>query len=212
MKFFLSLILSLTMFLPTARTETIELSTKNVLVYDAQVDEETTMLAQLILQRMVQDRGTQDYPLYLVLDCPGGAIYAGEQFIQFAKMIPNLHTISIFAASMCSAIVEALPGKRYVTENGVLMFHRAKGRFEGQFEEGEVEAQLALWKTIVRGMEQRNSDRIGIPLEKYKLNVANEWWLWGKQCVKEGAADAVVDIKCTDELIEADACPLFRFR
>lgn len=226
MKFLIPL-LSFFLFLGSASAETLKLNTKNTAVYRAGVDGGSVSDMQYKFQKLVMERGTKDYPIYLVMDCPGGSIYAGEQFIQFAKLIPNLHTVSIFAASMCSAIVEALPGKRYVTENGILMFHRAKGQFSGQFEEGEVESQLKLWKEIVRDMEQRNADRIGITLPTYKAKVLNEWWVYGKSNITEGTADALVDLECSPKLVDTvetikvetmfgileydvSACPLFR--
>lgn len=82
------------------------------------------------------------------------------------------------------------------------MAHRAAGGFQGQFNDGEVESQLAFWKSIVTTMEERASSRIGISLKKYKENVANEWWSYGENAVKEGRADGLATLKCSKELIE----------
>jgi ATP-dependent protease ClpP protease subunit len=155
------------------------------------------------LEELDSKRGAKNYPLYLVLDSPGGSISAGLEFIEYAKSIKNLKTISIYAASMASAIVEALPGERLVLASGVLMFHRAKGGFEGQFEDGEVEAQLAFAKQIVRHMELTNAKRMSMSLKSYKEAVRNEYWLFGSQAVSKKAADQVVSITCTKDLISA---------
>ncbi len=195
----------------SSSNKSLELNEHNTMLYNAEVTGETVGIASEILQRLVDERGEQDYPIYLVLDCPGGSIYAGEQFIQYAKTIPNLHTVTVFAASMCAGFVEALPGKRYIVENGVLMFHRAQGGFEGYFEDGEVESQLALWKAIVRTMEIRNASRMSMSLADYKAKVVYEWWMYGAGAVESKGADELIDIKCTRELIELGACPLFRF-
>lgn len=225
MKFFI-LFFSI-LFCNSAMAETIQLTPDNTYVYRGVVDANSVTVAEMELQALQVKRGADSTPLYLVLDCPGGSVYDGENFIQFAKTIPNLNTVSIFAASMCSGIAEAIPGKRYVTENGILMFHRAKGQFEGQFETGEVETQLAFWKSMMRRIEQRSADRMGISLKKYKAHVVNEYWLEGANAVKAGAADAQIDLSCSKELIEKtvdivqedlfgtntfhlSACPLFR--
>jgi ATP-dependent protease ClpP protease subunit len=181
----------------------IALTSDNTVVFRGVVNGSSVATAQVKLAEQINKRGKKPYPLYLVLDTPGGGISAGEDFIQFAKRVRNLQTITIFAASMGSAIVEALPGKRYVTENGVLMFHRAKGSFDGQFEDGEVESELALIKTVVRFMEQRNADRLGLTLADYKSKVINELWAHSKDAVVQGMVDEVVTLDCSMELIES---------
>ncbi len=184
-----------------ASNQVVELNPDNTVVYRGQVDglSATNMILRLL--GLAAKRGTADYPIYLVLDCPGGSIYAGEQFIQAVKLIPNLKTVTIFAASMCSAIVEGLPGERLIVDNGILMFHRAKGSFQGQFEDGEVESQLKLWKSIVHSMEQRNADRMSISVEQYKSEVKDELWLYGSDNISQKTADRTVDLKCTNELM-----------
>ena len=210
-----------------AANQNIVLGTANTITFRGPVDGSSITRAQLKLVELVKARGSKKYPLYLVLDSPGGSIIAGLAFEDFAKTIPNLHTITIFSASMAAGFVEALPGRRYILDTGILMFHRAKGGFEGQFEEGEVESQLKLWKEIVLKMENDSASRIGIPLSEYKAKVINEWWLFGASAVVQKAADEVVSITCTQDLIdereiitqrmfifvstsEYSGCPLFR--
>lgn len=221
------LALALTLTAKAAQVPQIQLTTANTINFRGEVSMESITTAMLKLTELNKQRGRAKYPLYLVMDSPGGSIFAGDAFIQFVRTIPNVHTISLFAASMASAIVQANPGNRYVTRNAVMMFHRAKGGFEGQFEEGEVEQQLKLWKSIVLNMENTNADRIKIPLADYKAKVKDEWWMYGKEAVEQKTADVVVDVVCTPELIEKreimllmsmfgsakavfSACPLFR--
>ncbi len=210
-----------------ANAAPITLTTANTITFRGPVDWTSVTKAQLKLVEQVKTRGNAKYPLYLVLDSPGGSIAAGQSFIQFAKTINNLHTVTLFSASMAAGIVEALPGRRYITEGGILMFHRASGGFEGQFEDGEIEEQLRLWKDIVRSMEQINADRLGITLAAYKARIANEWWMYGKQAVEQKGADEMADIICSQALVderetsiqrvfvfvvkrEFSGCPLFR--
>lgn len=141
-------------------------------------------------------------PIYLVVESPGGSISAGEAGIEALKTVQNLHTITIFAASMASAIVEALPGKRLILESGTLMFHRAAGSFEGQFETGEVESRLAAAKDVVLRLESRNANRLGMKLSDYKAAVKDELWVSGDKTLGK-YADKIVSIKCSKDLIEA---------
>jgi ATP-dependent protease ClpP protease subunit len=179
------------------------LTTANTVSIRSQIDDESVTKAQIELARAIRERGAAPYPIYLVLDSPGGSIVAGEDFIQLAKQYSNVHTVSIFAASMASAIVQALPGIRYITSTGMMMFHRAAGRFQGQFEVGEVESQLAFFKGFVRTMEQRNADRMGLSLDAYKAKVINEYWVYGQDAVTDKVADHVADVTCSPQLIES---------
>lgn len=184
-------------------------------------------IAQTALTKAVNLRGNSGYTIYLVFDSPGGSIDDGTTLIEFAKTIENLKTISIFSASMASAIVEALPGERLITGNGYTMFHRAKGGFQGQFNDGEVETRLIMARTIVGRMETTNSQRMSLPLNTYKQLVKDELWLDADQSVAYHAVDKVVDVYCTSTLITAtdtvninflfmsvslqfSKCPLFR--
>lgn len=179
----------------------INLTPENTVTIRTEIDYESVGEAQLELMKLVAKRGKGSYPIYLVIDSPGGSIDAGNSFIEFAKTIPNVETVTLFAASMASAIVQQLPGKRLIIETGLSMFHRASGGFEGQFEDGELESRLNLYKEVVRTMEQKNSDRLGLPLDTYKNLVKNEMWILGKDAVKRRAADEIVSVTCSQELL-----------
>lgn len=201
MRYLLAIVLLTVSFLSQARTVT--LTTKNTVILRGEVSSTSVAEVEKDIIEAVKKRGRQSYTIYLVLDSPGGSIVDGEDLIQFLKPIRGLETISLFAASMASAIVEALPGKRLLPENGTLMFHRATGGFSGQFETGEVEARLFYAKTIVRQMEVRNASRLGITLEAYKNAVHNELWLYSSQNLgKIKAADEMIDLVCTKQLID----------
>jgi ATP-dependent protease ClpP protease subunit len=102
---------------------------------------------------------------------------------------------------MAHAISQGIVGERLATLKNIMMAHRAKGTFSGQFENGELESQLQLFKKIVRTMEQRNANRIGISLKAYKSNVINEWWSYGSQSKKLNIVDKLVSLICSKELI-----------
>jgi ATP-dependent protease ClpP protease subunit len=180
----------------------IVINTSNVCTLDGPVDSESTKKVKLCLVEKSLKRRGRGYPIYLYLASPGGSIYQGLRFVEFAKTIPNLHTITEFSASMAAAIAQLLPGQRYVTKHGVFMFHRASGSFRGQFEDGELESRIKMWKQIVKNMEKNQAKRIGITLKEYKKRRTNEWWIYGEHNVTENVADAVVTVKCTPALIK----------
>lgn len=186
------------------------LNTKNTLVMRGEINDEMVIDAQLKLAELAKTRGNESYTIYIVLDSPGGSIISGEDFIAFARLYRNVDTITIFAASMASAIVQAMPGNRWNTVGGIQMFHRASAGFRGQIENGEVETTLELVKNLVRGMEIRSSKRIGISLDEYKTLVKDEWWLLGAQNITKKTADGMVQIVCSQDLIDSrDSMKIF---
>jgi ATP-dependent protease ClpP protease subunit len=189
----------------------IELTEANHVLIRNEINDSSVSKAQMELSKKVVQRGIKNYTIYLVLDSPGGSISSGLDFIEFTKTIPNLETVTLFAASMASAIVEALPGRRNITATGALMFHRAAGGVSGQFESGELESRLEFYKKMVRGMEQTNADRLGISLESYKSKVVNELWILGSDSVKNRAADEIVTISCSPAVIAERTIESFEF-
>lgn len=219
-----SLFLSASAF---AANRTIILRTDNMLLFRGEVSISSVQHAQEKLVELLVKRKKSEM-IYIVMDSPGGDVQAGEDFIQFTKNFKNVQTITLFAASMASAIVEGLPGRRLVAENGTLMFHRAQGGFQGQFETGEVEKRLAYAKQIILAMEWRNASRLQQSLMEYKANVKDEMWIYGANNLILRTADEVVDIACSRQLVdgttistmsimgimevqvEYSACPLIR--
>jgi ATP-dependent protease ClpP protease subunit len=185
-----------------AQNEQVHLNSNNTLIMRGEIDSTLVTYLELKLAKLVIKRGLKDYPIYLVVDSPGGEVYAGQEFIEFAKVIPNLRTITIFGASMAAITVELLPGERLITNNGELMFHRAKAEVGGQVEVGELETRLARIKSSILGMEQIVADRLKLPLFVYKAKIKDEMWLPAKEAVSNNAADKVVDIVCSAELIQ----------
>ncbi len=211
-----------------ANAETLNLNSKNTVVFRGEVSEESTTKVLLEIQKAADARGTAGYPIYLVIDSGGGDVEAGLSFIEAVKGYRDLRTITIRAASMASAFVEAIPGTRLIIPSGVIMFHRAAGGLQGQFETGELESRLAMIKSIVRNMEKTNAARMSMSLEAYKEKVVNEYWLVGDEAISAKAVDKKIDLVCSTELINAreaqsmctffgcvkieySGCPLFRY-
>lgn len=225
MKLILSL---LTIFSFTAHADkVINLVSKNTVNFRGEVSRESVNAIQNELAEAVTKRGSAKYPIYLIIDSPGGNLEAGYTFIEYAKTVPNLQTVTVFAASMASAIVQALPGQRHITDSGIMMFHRAYAQIAGQVELGELESRLAMVKSRVLRMEKLNAKRIGISLAEYKAKVNGEWWLDSDDAIAAKTADSNVTIKCSQELIDSTVveeiatmfgmmqrktskCPLFR--
>jgi len=93
--------------------------------------------------------------------------------------------------------------------------------------EGEVESRLKFIKETIAVITQRVADRMGITYEVLQQKQKDEYWIYGRDIVKQGAADYVVSLGCSKKLVEKteaveeqymmfkvqrkySACPLFR--
>lgn len=205
---------------------TITLTTKNTATLTGVVDERSVYSAMTELMTADIRRKSCASSIYLVINSPGGSIHAGNKLIQYAKTICNLHTVTIYGASMASAIAMQLPGKRYATEISQFMFHRARVAFPNVKEVEKIESSLLQAKKLIAHLESKNACRIGLSLSKYKNLVRDEWRIFGEEAVTLGVADKIVNLKCSAKLqkqrkkivvatmfgaktAETSACPLF---
>ena len=177
----------------------VELQTYNTVVLRGSINwRSASNISNQLLQKANNRRSET---IYLVLDSGGGSIGAGTSIIATMRAIQKpIVCIAIFAASMAHGILQNCT-VRYITEEGVSMIHRARGRFGGYFNNGEVESQLKLWKTIVTKMEKNNAKRMGYTLEEYKKLAANEFWCSGEGCVENNFVSYIIDIRCSVELL-----------
>lgn len=181
-----------------AAEQNILLTNRNTVFLDLAFDNETTNEVVTRVQSL-----NANFPIYLVLISPGGEVVAGLDMIDNLRGISkNVHTITIFAASMGFATVQSL-GKRYITKHGVLMSHRASGGMKGQFPNGELESRLMFWNKRITDLDQETVNRTNgiLTLEQYQKMIANELWCEGKNCVDLGLADAIVNVKCAPSLL-----------
>ena len=183
-----------------AHSREILLTTENTVSIKGAINKSSVNGAINDLIKLVNFRESNS-PIYIVLNSPGGSVIDGLRLIDFANTFENIHTVCMFCASMAHGISQGIKGTRYATKRNLMMAHRAKGGFRGQFETGEVESQLRVFKALIRSLEQQNADRIGISLKSYKEKVRNEWWTFGQESVDQNVVDKTVDLKCSMELI-----------
>lgn len=173
------------------------LTNKNTVFLDLAFDNDTTNEVVTKVQTL-----NPKLPIYLILISPGGEVVAGLSMIDNLRGISkNVHTITVFAASMGFATVQSL-GKRYITKHGVLMSHRASGGMKGQFPNGELESRLMFWNKRITNLDQETVDRTNgkLTLEQYQKMIVNELWCEGKDCIELGLADEIVSVKCDSSL------------
>lgn len=144
---------------------------------------------------------SENKPLFLVIDSPGGSISAGLELIRNLKSLDvKVHTITVYGASM-GFIIGQLLNARLVTEDGVLMSHKASGNFAGEFP-GQLDSRYDFWLERVSSINSRISKRTrGVhTLESYEKLIENEYWCSGEHCDLHGFVDYIVSAKCDESL------------
>lgn len=204
--------------------KTITLESANTVVLRGPVSSKSVGEVMAKMEELRQNLSDSEV-IYLVLDTPGGSVFAGLDLIDYMKSLPNkVQTITLFAASMGFQIVQNMD-TRYITETGTLMSHRASGGLEGQFD-GELESQYKMVKRKIDYMDSIASKRMGKTIEEYKAMIKDEYWVSGFDAAEEKAADEKVNLRCgktlsgstTQEVqvfiftleVEFSNCPLIR--
>lgn len=149
--------------------------------------------------------GKRKEPIYVFVRSPGGEIQLGLEMLEALKGLNRpVDTITSFGASMAFQTVQSL-GTRYILKTGVLMSHRAKGGFEGEFggqKPSQIDSRKDLWESRLNEMDQQTVDRTNgkQTLASYQKAYASELWVTGTQAVEQGYADAVVSVRCDESL------------
>lgn len=153
------------------------------------------------------------YPIYLVLYTPGGSIQKGLELFEFVKGLNRpVHTITIFAASMGFQTVQSL-GTRYILKYGVLMSHKARGGFQGEFGGGlsQLDSRYGMWLKRIDMLDKVTVARTGgkQTLQSYRASYDNELWLNGPEAVEKGYADEVATVSCDSTLSSQEKSQVF---
>jgi ATP-dependent Clp protease protease subunit len=160
----------------------------------------------------------------LYLNTPGGDVVAGNSLNDVIKGLKHkVNVIVEFAASMGYITTQATTGKRYITNSGVLMAHRAYVGVQGQTP-GEVNVRLAFYEDMTNRLAAMAASRTGVTTQQYQNKVVKEYWVEGDAAIKDKQADEVVNVQCAANLkgtsgetiytffgpieVEWDNCPL----
>jgi len=200
------ILLALTcLFLTTAsyaksKTFNVTLTTDNTIYLTTYFDSES--VAKVMARaKYLDSRMKSNEPLYFVLDSGGGSIWAGLELIENLRNLNRpVRTITMFAASMGFQTVNGL-STRLIQETGVLMAHKARGGFYGEFP-GQLDSRYRLWLNRVTQMDKKVVKRTKgkHTLKSYRSLIENEYWCEGQECIDQGFADVLVRAKCDKSL------------
>lgn len=129
--------------------------------------------------------------IYLVIDSPGGSVFAGARAMQAIQgsRVP-VYTICVGICASMGAQLHALGVKRYMTTQAVLMYHPASGGLQGDF--NIMSSRLVFLTKYFAKMDLYIANRAGIPYEEFQRRLRSEYWLDAQDATFERFNDNVV--------------------
>lgn len=201
---FVFLIMLLVSFAFNAFAETVQLNADNTVYFKDVVYSESVTS---VIGELAKRESNSEPVIYLVLDTPGGSVFAGLNLIHFLKGYKKpVKTITVFAASMGFQIANGNPGERLIVDTGVLMSHPMSGGMGGEIgEDLSLDRRIGYIKEVVKTMDDQVVARTKgkQTLATYRKGYDNELWTTGSNAVETGYADAVTNISCSPALTEA---------
>ncbi len=199
----LFLILTLLLSLSCTAAQ-VKLTAKNHYFLFTQVDQISTAIALSELRRLDKALPAGE-PLYLVLRTPGGSVIAGMDFIRASLHLSRpITTITIQSMSMGFQIVQNL-GRRLIVHDGIMMTHPIAGRCEGRV--AEIVSCVNMMVQLALSLDVLAARRMSMSLTEYQRLSSEEWYTVGQKAIDVNMADAIVVIKCDEELNKRDRCP-----
>lgn len=192
-KLLMGLVLSLIPF-SAYSINTVELNETNHVALVEEVSGNSVSNIILSLEKL----SSQDKPTYLYINSPGGSIIDGISLVNYLlSSNKKIICVAQFAASMAHAILESCP-ERLGTPTNILIQHRASTQASGNTQ--ELTSSLVVLGGLENTLNIMESDRIGIPLYKYKELVNPIWTTYGQQSVDTNRLDGLVNVICSPEL------------
>lgn len=194
---------------PAPKVETIILKDSNTLSLNGEVSGENVsaimnkakVLAAKKKFHLIKDKS----PIYLFLYTPGGSVQSGYELDEMLKGLGRpVHTIVAIAASMGFQLAQML-GDRLILDSGILMSHHGTGGSDGEMgglRPNQSDNRKRIWEQRLLEMDQRTVQRSKgkQTLKSYQTQYDHELWMTGREAVKAGYADKVVQVRCDESL------------
>lgn len=175
----------------------ITLYSNNTILLNKDIDE--LHISKIIYQFTINQDKYET--LYLYINSPGGDVKSGNDLIdtiQYYKHKINIICIADYAASMAFAIFQSCP-IRYGLLHSVFMQHSITSNIN-KMSLSEMSNYVEYINHLQLEFNELQADRIGWSLQDFTNKVKNDWWMTGKQALKEKILDKLVIVGCSVEL------------
>lgn len=131
--------------------------------------------------------------VYVYLDTPGGSIDDGMQIVAQVKKY-KLSCIAEKAYSMGFIIFQSCE-KRYIMPHTRLMQHQLS--YGIRDEKLKIDNYVRFIDSMESQLVEDQAERIGLDVDDFYERTINEWWIYGKNILKENCADRMVNVECS---------------
>jgi ATP-dependent Clp protease, protease subunit len=131
--------------------------------------------------------------VYVYLDTPGGSIDDGMQIVAQIKKY-QLSCIAEKAYSMGFIIFQSCKN-RYIMPHTRLMQHQLS--YGVRDEKLKIDNYVRFIDSMEKQLVEEQAERIGLDEDEFYEKTINEWWLYGKNILKENCADRFVNVECS---------------
>jgi ATP-dependent Clp protease protease subunit len=181
----------------------------------------TEEVTEVSVSRFIKDFLNQTGDnITIYIDSPGGSVMDGLRAMEAVKSAkaanPNLRVTCLVgsAASMAFYFLQAVCDDRFVSPTTILMHHQVSGGVQGQIR--TMDARISFVKRLVDVLDGQIAARLGLTVKELQEKIVSDWWLVGEDAIKNKAADKIVLVTCSQELLSAPpnedtkrpACPL----
>lgn len=133
-------------------------------------------------------------PITLWLNTPGGQVPAGLAIINTIKSIKS-KVITIINSQVCSmgSLIAIAGDERFITKNGVMMFHDMKGGVTGDYS-AKIEDRAYFIKRYYKLIEDHIKSNTDLTQREVSRARSGELWLFADDCLDKGAVDKILEV------------------
>ena len=159
-----------------------------------EVDDDVANL--IAAQLLVLEADDPDQDIWLYVNSPGGAAYAGMAIydaMQYVK--PDVATVCLGMGMSAAAMILAggAPGKRFALPNAKIMIHQGSGGFRGTPADIQIAAREIL--SLTRRMAEIISHHSGRDVEQVMADIDRDHFMTPAEAVDYGLIDGVMSAR-----------------
>jgi len=164
------------------------LESRNILLIGEINDE---LSASVVSQLLYLD-ASEDAPIHLYINSPGGSITAGYAIYDTMKSLKNeVHTICMGQAASMAAVILSGGEMRYALEHSEVMIHQPSGGIDGQSSDiAIVAAHIEKVRNELNLILAKNCCKSA---EEIRLITERDFWMSAKEACDFGIVDEIIE-------------------
>lgn len=136
-------------------------------------------------------------PIILVIDSPGGAVFAGSKIISAIEASKRpVYTVCYGICASMAAMVHQYGTKRLMTNRSVLMFHNASGGAQGEV--NQMLSQLHFIDKFCAKMDGYIAERAGMNFTEFSNLLNSQIWIDSEDSLNQRFSDQTVSLNLSN--------------